>query len=87
MLKIMHIVSMPRYSAFNFSFHKLCLILKDWYLIRFPPNFQERFLMPSANPEFVFGGLKIQQFCFKGSVERSRHKRHFCSLLSYFLLS
>ena len=24
---------------------------------------------------------------FKGSVERSRHKRHFCSLLPYFLLS
>ena len=24
---------------------------------------------------------------FKGSVERSRHERHFCSLLPYFLLS
>ena len=27
------------------------------------------------------------QFSFKGSVERSRHERHFCSLLLYFLLS
>ena len=25
--------------------------------------------------------------CFKGSVDRSRHERHFCSLLPYFLLS
>ena len=53
------------YSAFNFSFHKLCLILKDWFLIRFPPNFQERFLMSSASPEFIFWGPKIKQFYFK----------------------
>ena len=54
-----------KYSAFNFSFHKLCLILTDWFLIRFPPNFQERFLMSSTSPEFVFWGPKIKQFCFK----------------------
>ena len=53
------------YSAFNFSFHKFSLILKDWFLIRLPPNFQERFLMSSASPEFVFWGPKIKQFCFK----------------------
>ena len=52
-------------SAFNFSFQKFCLILKDWFLIRFPPNFQERFLMSSASPEFLFWGPKIKQFCFK----------------------
>ena len=28
-----------------------------------------------------------QRYFFKGSVERSRHERHFCSLLPYFLLS
>ena len=50
------------YSAFNFSFHKLCLILKDWFLIRFPPNFQERFLMSTASPKFVYWGPKIKQF-------------------------
>ena len=37
------------YSALKFSFHKLCLILIvlifDWFLIRFPQNFQERFLI------------------------------------------
>ena len=52
-------------SAFNFSFHKLCLILKGCFLIRFPPNFQERFLMSSASPEFVFWGPEIKQLCFK----------------------
>ena len=46
-------------------FPKLCLILKEWFLTRFPPNFQERFLMSSASPEFVFWGPKIKQFCFK----------------------
>ena len=42
------------YSAFNFSFHKLCLIFKDRFLIRFPPNFQERLLMFSGSSEFDF---------------------------------
>ena len=54
------------YNAFNFPFPKLCLILRDWFLIRFPANFQERFLISSASPNFVFlGGPKIKQFCFK----------------------
>ena len=53
------------YSAFRNLFPKLCLILKEWFFTRFPPNFQERFLMSSASPEFVFGGPKIKQFCFK----------------------
>ena len=52
-------------SAFNFSFHKLCLIFKNWFFIRFPPNFQERFLMSSASPEFVFWGPKIKEFFFR----------------------
>ena len=30
---------------------------------------------------------EIHYFCCKGSVEWSRHERHFCSLLPYFLLS
>ena len=34
----------------------LCLIFKDRFLIRFPPNFQERLLMFSASTEFVFWG-------------------------------
>ena len=42
------------YSAFRNFFPKFCLILKEWFLTRFPPNFQERFLMSSASPEFVF---------------------------------
>ena len=46
-------------------FPKLCLTGKEWFLTRFPPNFQERFLMSSASPEFVFWGPKIKQFCFK----------------------
>ena len=46
-------------------FPKLCLILKEWFLTRFPPNFQERFLMFSASPEFVFLGPTIKQFCVK----------------------
>ena len=53
------------YSAFRNVFPKLCLILKEWFLTRFPPNFQERFLMSSASPEFVFWGPKIKQFCVK----------------------
>ena len=55
-------------SAFRNLFPKLCLILKEWFLTRFPPNFQERFLMSSASPEFVFWGPKIKQFCFKASL-------------------
>ena len=39
-------------------FHKLCLIFKDRFLFRFPPNFQERLLMFRASPEFVFLGSK-----------------------------
>ena len=31
--------------------------------------------------------LKNKSLSFKGSVERSRHEGHFCSLLPYFLLS
>ena len=46
-------------------FPKFCLILKEWFLTRFPLNFQERFFMSSASPEFVFCGPKIKQFCFK----------------------
>ena len=53
------------YSAPRNFFPKLCLILKEWFLTRFPPNFQERFLMFSASPEFVFWGPKIKQFCVK----------------------
>ena len=52
------------YSAFNFSFHKICLILTEWFLTRFPPNFQERFLMSSASPEFVFLGSKDKTVLF-----------------------
>ena len=54
-----------QYSAFRNFFPKFCLILKEWFLTRFPPNFQERFLMSSASPEFVFWDPKIKQFCFK----------------------
>ena len=50
------------YSTFNFSFHKLCLIFKDRFLIRFPPNFQERLLLFSVSPEFIFWGPKKKQF-------------------------
>ena len=57
--------SVKHYSAFRNFFPKLCLILKEWFLTRFPPNFQERFLMFSASPEFVFWGPKIKQFCVK----------------------
>ena len=39
--------------------------LKEWFLLRFPPNFQERFLMSSASPDFVFWAPKIKQFCFE----------------------
>ena len=52
------------YSAFRNFFPKLCLILEEWFLTRFPPNFQERFLMSSASPEFVFWGPKIKQVLF-----------------------
>ena len=37
-------------SAFRNFFPKLCLILKEWFLTGFPPNFQDRFLMSSASP-------------------------------------
>ena len=67
--------SRNNYSAFRNLFPKLCLILKEWFLTRFPPNFQERFLMSSASPEFVFGGPKIKQFCFK-QVEVDRENVH-----------
>ena len=53
------------YSAFRVFFPKFCLILKECFFARFPPNFQERFLMSSASPDFVFWGPKIKRFCFK----------------------
>ena len=46
------------YSAFNFSFHKFCLILKDLFLIRFPSNFQERLLYVLSKPRICFLGSK-----------------------------
>ena len=30
-------------------FHKLCLIITQWFLVRFASNFQERLLVPSSN--------------------------------------
>ena len=45
------------YSAFNFSFHKLCLTLKDWFLIRFPSHFQEDSCCPQL-ARSCFGGSK-----------------------------
>ena len=45
-----------------FSDTLFALILKDWFLIRFPPNYGERFLMSSASPKFVFWGPKIKSF-------------------------
>ena len=38
-------------------------------------------------PLFIFFLLSVSGFFFKGSVEWSRHERHFCSLLPYFSLS
>ena len=51
-----------RDSALNFSLHKLCLIFQDRFLIRFPPKFQERLLLFTASPEFVFWGPKKNSF-------------------------
>ena len=50
------------YSAFNFSFHELCLIFKDRFFIRFSPSFHKRLLMSSASPHFVFSGPKNDLF-------------------------
>ena len=48
---------MAIYSTVNFSFHKLCLIFNDFaHLIS--PKFQERLLMLTASPKFVFWGPK-----------------------------
>ena len=38
------------YTAFNFSFHKLCLILKDRFLIQFPQIFRKDSLCPQLTP-------------------------------------
>ena len=62
---------LSRVQCIQNFFPKFCLILKEWFLTRFPPNFQERFLMSSASPEFVFWGPKIKQFCFKQVLSRS----------------
>ena len=63
-------------------FPKFCLILKEWFLTRFPPNFQERFLMSSASPEHndslwhplhTKGGYEISMFwgpCLQSSISR-----------------
>ena len=45
---------------------------KWWFEQKKSPHFREKYLVLSY---------------LKGSVERSRHERHFCSLLPYFLLS
>ena len=34
-------------------FPKLCLVLKNRFLVRLSSNFQERLFMPSASPEFL----------------------------------
>ena len=41
------------YSAFRNFFPKLCLILKNRFLVRLSSNFQERLFMPSSSPEFL----------------------------------
>ena len=46
------------YSTFIFT--NFVWFLKKWFLIRFPPHFQERFLVPSSNQDFVYLGLKKQ---------------------------
>ena len=44
------------YSAFSyFFFPKLCLILKNRFLVRLSSNFQERLFIPSSMPKFIFG--------------------------------
>ena len=35
-------------------FHKLCLIITHWFLVRFSSNFQEKLLMPSSYLNFLF---------------------------------
>ena len=41
-------------SIYNSFFHKLCLIITHWFLVRFSSNFQEKLLMPSSYPNFLF---------------------------------
>ena len=56
-----------RYSAFRNFFPKLCLILKNRFLVRLSSNFQERLFMPSSSPEFLLwwgyfwsnGGIQV----------------------------
>ena len=47
----------PSYSAFRNFFPKICLILKNRFLVRLSSNFQERLFMPSSSPNFFFGGV------------------------------
>ena len=44
---------------------KLCLILKNLFLVRWSSNFQERLLMPSSMPQFIFG---VSIFSLKGNL-------------------
>ena len=64
MLEFLYL-EMPLVQCIQKFFPKLSLIFIEWFLTRFSPNFQERFLMSSASPEFVFLGPKIKQFCGK----------------------
>ena len=60
------------YSAFRNFFPKLCLILKEWFLTRFPPYIQEDSLCSQQAPNLFFGvQSKNSLNRFKGSVERS----------------
>ena len=46
------------YGTLNFFFGKLCLILRNRFVVRFVSNLQGRLLVPSSNPN-LFSGVVI----------------------------
>ena len=67
-----------QYSAFKFSFHKLCLILKDWFLIRFPPKFSGKIPFVLSKPRICFLGSKDKRVLFETGLSWSeRHTQKF----------
>ena len=64
LLEVDRMTALIHYSAFRNFFPKFCLILKEWFLTRFPPNFQGKIPYVLSKPRICFLGSKDKTVLF-----------------------